>query len=213
MPLKKLHKKMSKTTGAKTLKSARKERAQSAQALAINEQLFRRIFIVVLVAMLVTVMLGLGPVWLSAEATRASQHSQILQGEIADTLGISESLEMQRAAITNELRISQSTLEDLGMVRCEGIFSYVQLDSTGFAASTNFSLTSTPRIGVDSVAYLAALSLDGSGENPAVATQQASESGNTFGQMARNALDTIAHLTAGEASTLLVGDVGLAGMR
>ncbi|MCL2402692.1 MAG: hypothetical protein FWC86_00400 [Coriobacteriia bacterium] len=179
-----------------------------------DEQLFRRIFIVVLFAMVATVMLGLFPVWLSAEATRAAQHSQILKGEIADTLAVSETLEVQRAAIVNNFRLNPSDLEELGLVRSDGEHSVIELNSS---VALSASLLNAPEsnIGSDSVAELAAgtnqvenTDSDLDIEAPSDVT---SVQGINLGQMAGNALDTIAELTAGEAATLLLGDVGLVG--
>jgi len=197
---------------AKTAKPARTKRRQSTHARAANEQLFRRVFVVVFSLMLVTVMVGLVPVWLSAEATRAAQHSQILQDEIRDTLAVSESLEMQRAAITNNLRLNQSAVQDLGMTRFDGNHTYVHLDGIELIANSSLSLTGEFNITGDSVAQLAALSLMQDDENLNRSAAAPAPSTN-LGQMFRASLDTIAHLTAGEASTLLIGDVGLAGMR
>jgi len=173
--------------------------------MQVNEQLYRRIFIVSLIAMAVTVVLGLGPVWLSAEATRAAQHSQHLKEEINRTLQVSESLEMQRVAITNDLRLDQTTMQDLGMIRNTGEIAYVELNGAGSSGSNSS----------DSIVYLAAVAL---GEDHAVeygdeALAEEVSRGINFAAVARDALDTVAHLTAGEASTLLVGDVGLVGMR
>jgi len=196
-------------------KIAVKKRKGSGMTSAVNEQLFRRIFIVVLAGMVATVMLGLGPVWLSAEATRASQHSQLLQAEIADTLLESESLEMQRAAVINDLRLDQNLMQEVGMVRCEGNRSYIELNDDGLNSGLPFSTTSDVRLSSDSVAHLASLTLttaDSTDGNEAQVAEVVPQ-GIDFSGLARNALDTIAHLTAGEASTLLVGDVGLAGLR
>lgn len=183
--------------------------------MQVNEQLYRRIFIVSLIAMAVTVVLGLGPVWLSAEATRAAQHSQHLKDEITRTLQVSESLEMQRVAITNDLRLDQSTMQDLGMVRNTAEVSYVELSDLGALGGSSLALNSSFDVNSDSVAYLASLALGEAhlleyGEE--YMPEEVSR-GINFAAMARNALDTVAHLTAGEASTLLVGDVGLVGMR
>lgn len=196
----------------KTVKSVRKKRRQSTYAKAANEQLFRRVFVIVFVLMLVTVMMGLGPVWLSAEATRAAQHSQILKDEIRDTLAISEGLEMERAAITNNLRLNQSAIQDLGMARFDGDHTYVYLDDVELIANSNLSITGEFNITGDSVAHLASLSLMQDAESLDHSASTSAPS-NNIGQMFRRSLDTIAHLTAGEASTLLIGDIGLAGMR
>ena len=179
-------------------------------ATKTNEQLFRRIFIIVLFAMAATVMLGLGPVWLSAEATRASQHSQLLKAEITDTLAISENLEMQRATIANDLRLNPGNLEDMGLVRSDGDLSFVELNSTASLGSS-LTLAQGSGIGSDSVADLAELSSASNAD--AQMSASASSHSMNLGQMTANALDTIAQLTAGEAATLLLGDVGLAQAR
>ncbi|MCL2746935.1 MAG: hypothetical protein FWE48_07625 [Coriobacteriia bacterium] len=176
-----------------------------------NEQLFRRIFIVVLLAMVVTVMLGLGPVWLSAEATRASQHSQLLKDEITDTLAISENLEMQRATITNDFRLNPGDLEAMGLVRSEGERSFIELNPAAGLGSS-LSMVGGSTIGSDSVADLAVLAED-TNLGTQIAAEQSSAQNINLGQVTGNALDTVAQLTAGEAATLLLGDVGLAGMR
>jgi len=195
---------------AKTAKTARKKRASS------SEQVFQRIFAIVLAAMVVTVLLGLGPVWLSAEATRAAQHSAHLKEEITTTLHVSEDLEMRRVAITNDLRVNHQLMQDLGLVRGEGMRSYVELNSSTVVAVSQISMTVDPGIGSDSVAYLAALTTNDGlmhpGQDLAEAEQAHTQSSN-FVQAAGNVLTTMAHLTAGEASTLLVGDVGIVGMR
>lgn len=186
-----------------------------------NEQLFRRIFITIAVCMVIAVAVALGPVWLSAEATRAAQHSQHLKEEISQTLQISESLEMQRAAITNELRLNHSIMEDMGMVRVGGQASYIELSNinpdTGIADVSTAELAVSNQGESDSVAALAAQSLDArtSASSDTAAGQSSTDESESFdiGQIMRDALNTAAQLTAGEASTLLVGDVGLAGMR
>jgi len=196
-------------------KAITKKRRSSERTPAVNEQLFRRIFIVFLVGMVATVILGFGPVWLSAEATRASQHSQALKVEIADTLAESESLEMQRATIGNNLRLNQNLMQEVGMARCEGERSYIELNDSELVPGTSFSLTSDARLNNDSVVHLANLTLltAGSGDDNEAQSAENVVQGINFAEMARNSLDTIASLTAGEASTLLVGDVGLAGLR
>ena len=196
----------------KTAKPVRNKRRHCATVKAANEQLFRRIFAIVFALMLVTVMVGLAPVWLSAEATRAAQHSQILQDEIRDTLAMSESLEMQRAAITNNLRLNQSAVQDLGMTRFDGNYTYVHLDGIELIADSSLSMTGEFNITGDSVAHLALLSLEQNDENFNRSAAAPTSSSN-LGQMFRASLDTIAQLSAGEASTLLIGDIGLAGMR
>lgn len=186
-----------------------------------TEQIFQRCFIVVVICVVFTVIVSMGPVWLSAEATRAAQHSQHLKDEITQTLQVSERLEMQRAAITNELRLNQSVMADLGMVRTGGEISYIELNdiipNTGATAmGTQVSIQS------DSVANLASANLEARqandmGVNIADASghsaQQTASNGNGLGQMLLSVVDTMAQLTAGEASTLLVGDVGLVGLR
>ena len=205
-------KKVSKTVRSKAAAPARKKGVQSTRARAANEQLFRRVFVIVLVLMFVTVMLGLGPVWLSAEATRAAQHSQMLKDEIRDTLAISEGLEMERAAITNNLRLNQSAIQDLGMARFDGDYTYVHLDGIELINNSSLSMTGELNIMGDSVAHLASLSFEQGGESSErIALSSAPR--NNSGEMFRTSLDTIARLTAGEASTLLIGDIGLAGMR
>jgi len=190
--------------------------AETSNRTSSNEQMFRRIFVIVLVAMVVTVLLGLGPVWLSAEATRSAQHSAHLKEEITLTLNTTESLEMRRAAITNDLRVNAQLMQELGLVRGEGSRSYVELNSTTVPAVSQLSMTIDPGIGSDSVAYLAALNANDGFINPSQVTEDAeyarAQNAN-FAQLAGSLLTTMAHLTAGEASTLLVGDVGIVGMR
>ena len=205
-------KKMSKTVRSKAAAPARKKGVQSTRARAANEQLFRRIFVIVFALMLITVMLGLGPVWLSAEATRAAQHSQMLKDEIRDTLAISESLEMERAAITNNLRLNHSAIQDLGMTRFDGDYTYVYLDGIELINNSSLSMTGEFNIAGDSVAHLASLSFEQNTESSEYIVA-ASAPGTNIGEMFRSSLDTIARLTAGEASTLLIGDIGLAAMR
>ena len=205
-------KKVSKAVRGNAAAHAGKKGAQSARARAANEQLFRRIFVIVLALMFVTVMLGLGPVWLSAEATRAAQHSQMLKDEIRDTLAISEGLEMERAAITNNLRLNHSAIQDLGMTRFDGNYTYVYLDSIELINNSSLSMTGAFNISGDSVAHLASLSFEQNTESIEYIVA-ASAPGTNIGEMFRSSLDTIARLTAGEASTLLIGDIGLAAMR
>ena len=205
-------KKVGKVVRSSTAASAGKKSAKSTHARAANEQLFRRIFVIVLALMFVTVMLGLGPVWLSAEATRAAQHSQMLKDEIRDTLAISEGLEMERAAITNNLRLNQSAIQDLGMTRFDGDHTYVYLDSIELISNSSLSMTGEFNIMGDSVAHLASLSFEQNDESSEYIVA-ASVPDTNIGEMFRSSLDTIARLTAGEASTLLIGDIGLAAMR
>ena len=190
-------------------------RTKKARSSGINEQLFRRIFIVVFIGMVATVILGLGPVWLSAEATRAAQHSQMLKEDIALHLSVSESLEMQRSAAINDLRLNQTKMQDLGLVRSDGAVTHVELNSAEQALSSQLSLTGGVIMRADTVAYLASQGLT---ESQALADEgDATDATTSFdfnlADVVQNALVVMAQLTAGEASTLLVGDVGLAGMR
>ncbi|MCL2680673.1 MAG: hypothetical protein FWF11_04275 [Coriobacteriia bacterium] len=190
-----------KRSSTQTKKAAATAQTQAA-VQARNEQLYRRIFILVLLAMVATVILGLGPVWLSAEATRAAQHSQLLKAEIANSLKVSEDLEMQRAAATNAIRMNHTALNELGLVRSTGSRTFIELNASEPSDSAALSFSSGSDVGTDSVAQLVRLTADGSSD-PA-----APQPDRSFAARARQTLDTAARLTAGEASTLLIGDLG-----
>ncbi|MCL2379659.1 MAG: hypothetical protein FWC81_02570 [Coriobacteriia bacterium] len=171
-----------------------------------SEQLYRRIFILVLLAMVATVFLGLGPVWLSAEATRASQHAQLLRAEIAENIAISEDLEMQRAALGTSIRLDPDILQDLGLGRDTEERSFVELGVDDSTAMTVLSPSYDMDAGHDSIIQLASLSQGDMQEDTYVS--RAEPTGIDIAGTIQEMFDTVTRLTAGEASTLLVGDLG-----
>jgi len=173
-----------------------------------DEQVFRRIFVLVVLGVIATVVVCLIPVYLSAEATRVAQQSELLKAQIAELINETENLEMQRAALVNSDHLEQLALDELGMVREDSNPSYVELGPESASAGLD---------GADAVASLAQAGTGagtGTGATDAGADKaQAQANVPSFGTLALGVLDSAARLTAGEASTLLVGDVGLASIR
>jgi len=175
-----------------------------AQAEARNEQLFRRIFFLVLVVVVGAVIVGFGPVWLSAEATRAAQQSEQLKAEIADALSIAETLEMKHSTLMSSTRVGKVARTELGMVPEDTDRTYIEL---GSSSMTNVVALSAGDVGIGG-------NEDGNTTQAvAAALAPAATRGFNLKAMAVDSLNTLARLTAGEASTLLVGDVGLASFR
>lgn len=144
-------------------------------AVVKQEHLVRRIFALVLCFVATIVLVGLGPVWLSAEATRHSQQSILIKKDITSQISVAQRLELKRSALTSASRVNKIATEQLGMVPIGTRVGYIDI-----------------------------------GAEPAPVS--VAQAGST--RTAKNsALLTVARLTAGEASALLVGDVGLASSR
>jgi len=193
--------------------SAQRKTKRNSRATGTN-QLYKRFFIVVLLAAIPLTMVGLTPAIISAESTRATQHAKLLQEEIDRAQSVSDSLEIQRAVLTNEIRQNQAGIQEMGMVRVGSNVSYLELNSAA-AGGVSRTLSNGMPLGGDSVAHLASLQLEAQAAASAdtMLVQESVPAGIDLGGVTRTALQTIAHLTAGEASTLLVGDVGLVSLR
>jgi hypothetical protein len=180
-----------KSAKAKRPKNSAASSSGSAQvrrlAQARAEHLYRRVFVTVVVAACIAVALGLGPVYLNAQATRATQASELLKEEIAASLSISENLELRRSALLTSTRLERFATEELAMVPEDTDRMYIELQGSALPVP-------------DAVASAAAEA--GGAEQSADAAQDGF-----------NAWAVLARLTAGEASALLVGDIGLAGVR
>ncbi|MCL2654673.1 MAG: hypothetical protein FWD65_03120 [Coriobacteriia bacterium] len=164
-------------TAARSARASQSARHQDARP-------FRRVFTTVVVVCAALVVLGLGPVFLSAQATRDSQQSVLIQESLDAANARSEQLEMRRSVLTSSLRINTIATTQLGMVPATGGQMTVELDSA------------KPRVAAA----------------PQEVPSQAPRRGRAgFGRIP--GLSTLARLTAGQASALLVGDVGLAATR
>ncbi|MCL2881490.1 MAG: hypothetical protein FWF45_01150 [Coriobacteriia bacterium] len=160
-------------TGATTARTTRDARHQDARP-------FRRVFTAVVVVCVALVVLGLGPVFLSAMATRDSQQSVLIKQALDAANANSEQLEMRRSVLTSSLRVANIATTQLGMVPSTGSQMTVELT------------TVSPRVA-------------------AATPKTAPRSGSTSTKAP--SLNTLVRLTAGQASALLVGDVGLAATR
>ncbi|MDR1412777.1 MAG: hypothetical protein LBJ07_02500 [Actinomycetes bacterium] len=198
-----------------------REKAKKAKyrAGAHSEQKYRRMFAIVGCVAVAVVLLGLGPVWLSAEATRAAKQSELLQEKIAATLSRSEELELRRAALMTSPRVERFAVQQLAMVPADDDPMFVTLSTAEMAAEARAE---------NARAEAQALALAQSGTAPSEGTDASSGVTAPTGTSAatttpavvvptaatpRAVLRMLAQLTAGEASTLLVGDVGLASLR
>jgi len=145
---------------------------------------FRRIYVTALVVCAALVVLGLGPVFLAAQATRDSQQSVLIQESLDAANARSEQLEMQHSVLTSSLRVNTIATTKLGMVPATAGQMTVNLE------------TPKPQVAA--------------AKKPAQAARTAQASP---AQKSRSTLGTLARLTAGQAGSLLVGDVGLAATR
>ena len=151
---------------------------------------FRRVFTAVVAVCVMLVILGLGPVFLSAQATRDSQQSVLIQESLDSANARAEQLEMRRSVLTSSLRVNTIATNQLGMVPATGGQMTVELSSA------------KPRVAATTAAQKTALPSAG---------KAMPSSKNTSGS--RASVNKLARLTAGQAGALLVGDVGLAAAR
>ncbi|MCL2333054.1 MAG: hypothetical protein FWC54_06200 [Actinomycetia bacterium] len=114
---------------------------------------FRRIYMTAVIVCAVLVLLGFGPVFLSAQATRDSQQSVLLQEKLDAANARSEQLEMRRSVLTSSLRVNSIATTQLGMVPAVEGQMAVELNAvaqrltsatpSGTRESTNFGLQTT----------------------------------------------------------------------
>jgi len=169
--------KRGRATGTAAARTARDARHQDARP-------FRRVFVTVVAVCVALVALGLGPVFLSAMATRDSQQSVLIKEALDAATANSEQLEMRRSVLTSSLRVTNIATTQLGMVPSAGSQMTVELSAA------------SPRV---------------ASAVPKAAPRSGSTSGS--GSALLPSLNTLVRLTAGQASALLVGDVGLAATR
>ena len=156
---------------------------------------FRRVFTASLVACALLVIFGLGPVFLSAQATRDSQQSVLIQESLDAANARSEQLEMRRSVLTSSLRVNTIATTQLGMVPAVDGQMTVELDVPKAQPQTSAHVqTPAPAAPQDAL------------KSPRAAQQY-------LANKSKAALRSLARLTAGQAGALLVGDVGLAATR
>ena len=148
-------------------------RQKAQQKELTREANLRTAFNCLAAIIVVSVVLGLGCVYVNGEATACSQQSALIKHDISDQTAIAQSLELERAKLRSTSRIERIATEELGMVAMGNDFSTIDI---GAARSSS---TPKPVAKVDD----------------------------------KTAFSTLASMTAGEASALLVGDISLVSSR
>lgn len=169
-----------------------------------QEATARSIFNAVIIFAVLAVVLGLGPVVVNAEATRASQASIHIKEDISRATAISQELELQRSQLRGSARIEAIAKDILGMVpiTTEQLSIEIGTDEEILVAEAQ---NASDALLIGAVQGDAALEL--------ADTTVASNANKKPLISGASALTKIADLTLGEASTLLVGDISLASSR
>lgn len=94
-------------------RSQQRARAVQQNALA---RACQTTFLYVGVAVALLVFLGLGSVFINAEATRCSQQSALIKADISQQTAYAQSLELKYATMRNSERIEKIATNDMGMV-------------------------------------------------------------------------------------------------
>ena len=153
---------------------------------------FIRIFATVCVICCLLFVMALGPVFLMAQATRDSQQSVLIQESINEARTRSEQLEMKRSTLSSTVRMQSIATNQLGMVP---------------APEDGMSVELSPR--KPAVAKKTAPAVKPAAQRAAAKTAPRTRSA----ARPTGVVKLLARLTAGQANTLLVGDVGLAATR
>ena len=111
-----------------------KQHARTAQRAAVAGayQTIYRIFSVVVGLM---VLLGLGSVFINAEATRCSQQSALIKADISRQTARAQSLELDYATLRSSQRIERIATKELGMVSAGDKVSAIEIGTTDRAQS------------------------------------------------------------------------------
>ncbi len=169
---------------------------------------FRRVFAAVIVMCVALVVLGLGPVFLNAQATHDSQQAVLLQRAIDDGLATSDTLELRRSSLSSTVRVSSIATHDLDMVPATQTDLVIDLDEV---PQKGMLAAALPAVDVDANTPS---STDGAApENENKTAAKPSVGTLLAHQLGENPLGALARLTAGGSSSLLLGDVGLAATR
>ena len=94
-------------------RSKQRAHAQQQNALA---QACQTTFRYVGAAVAILVFLGLGGVFINAEATRCSQQSALIKADISNQTAYAQSLELKYATMRNSERIEKIAIDEMGMV-------------------------------------------------------------------------------------------------
>lgn len=150
--------------------------------------MFRDIVRVVAGVLLVGVILGLIPIYLTTEAARLAKHTAIIKQDIMREADTTQQLQMERYQVASTEHIERFAVDSLGMVPVNGDVTVVDIGSvsTADAAVAAANTTDVERSGFSRWAESV-----GSGET----------------------LGALAELASGEAQVLLVGDIGLTAAR
>lgn len=91
-------------------------KSKSQKLTAANEKTARSFFIAGLVFITCLVIIGFGPVVISAEATRSSQQAIILQQDIIRATTATQNLQLERSSLRSASRIEKVAREEMNMV-------------------------------------------------------------------------------------------------
>lgn len=179
-------------------------RRQSAGNRVQEEHSARNLFVTITVFTLIFVMLGFGPVIVNAEATRASQASKVIKNDINRAMAELDGLELERSMLRSSSRISQIAVEELDMVPLGEDFMTIEIGTaTELAHARHQNKIDAGIIAEEPVE-----------QKTGVFSELAANLGGALkDESTRNMIDSIAELTLGEASALLVGDISLASWR
>lgn len=154
------------------------------KTIETNEKTARSLFIAAAIFIVITVIIGLGPVIINAEATKLSQQSILLKQDITRATTSTQNLQLDRSSLRSASRIEKIAREEMNMVPIGKNFIAIEI-------GPEVAATQAGEVEVEAE----------------VATSNISKNSAT------DVLKNIARLTAGEASALLVGDISLATIR
>lgn len=177
-------------------------RSRSPQAS--DEMSARSLFQTITIFTIILVILGLGPVIVTADATRASQQSTVIKRDIDQAMIDLEELELKRSMLRSSVRIAEIAQEELGMIPMSGDFQRIEIGTSTDIAQAQIQNE------VDSGLRAAA---DLSKEENIFASFATRISDEFEADFTKDMIAQISELTLGEASTLLVGDISIASWR
>ncbi|MDR1776072.1 MAG: hypothetical protein LBS17_06515 [Actinomycetes bacterium] len=197
-----------KQTTAKAGKASRANRAAKAKTgtamraanRAANDDLGRRLFVTILLVLTVVFGLAIVPILLNNAAKESLARLDAINDRIEARLNEAQELELKRATLLSSGRIERIAVNDLHMVHETAAQMTVELPSAQ-AAADSAQLA-------DATSATAATATVPTTQVAALPTDTTVPTVDDTAAWVR----ILAGLTAGEASTLLVGDVGLAGM-
>ena len=124
------------TQGHVRLVSDRSKQVKRAAQRTAVASAYQSTFRIVAVAVCLLVMLGLGSVFINAEATRCSQQSALIKADISRQTARAQSLELDYATLRSSQRIERIATKELGMVSASDKVSAIEI-GTDAPASTN----------------------------------------------------------------------------